>query len=254
MLTAGFQGVQPARFPRLGMIALCAGLTFVPSVLGQISPEEHEKHHPGQGKGVPPAGPKSGMMGGMAGMGGKKEHGRGSNKELYPLLMDLPDLTPERREEVRNQAQERMRSGVALMSDALERLSQAAEKEDRAAMQEATSQVREGLARFESGLAAERALAEGKAPREVALQWFKQEMNLSPATEAEARSGIFGLSWFHFFVMVVLIAFATIMVWMYFHKMQRAAALLQTLAKGGPAQPTAKAGEGDQKPSGVTVP
>ena len=118
-----------------------------------------------------------------------------------------------------------MSSGVSLLSLALEQLAQATEKDDYAAMQDATARVREAVARFETGLAAKRALAEGKPPRQVALQWFKGEMNLQPPQGVEARRGLFGVSPFHLFTMVLLVAFALAMVAMYFVKMRRAAAL-----------------------------
>src|SRR5262245_8493414 len=128
-----------------------------------------------------------------------------------------------------------MKAGTALMSQGLERLATAAESDDYKAMQEATAQVRKGLALFESGLAAHRTLAEGKAPRDIALQWFKGEMNLSATPSgSHAPGGPFGLSWFHFFVMVILIGFAVVMIWMYFHKMRRASELLARLTSGAP--------------------
>jgi ferredoxin-NADP reductase len=159
----------------------------------------------------------------------------GTPSELYPSLMSLPDLSPEKRDEVQRQAHERMKAGTALMSQGLERLSNAA-GDDYVAMQKGTEQMREGLALVESGLAARRALAEGKAPRDIALQWFRREMNLLPPPSPEADGGVFGLSWFHFFFMVILIGFAAAMIWMYFHKMRRAASLLQSLT-GGAAPP-----------------
>jgi ferredoxin-NADP reductase len=175
-------------------------------------------------------------MEGMAGMGVV------APKELYPSLMELPELTSEKRAEVQQQAHERMTSGTARMSQGLERLASAATRDDFAAMQEATAQVREGLALFESSLAAHRAIAEGKAPRDTALQWFKREMNLSPPpTSPVASGGLWGLSWFHFFVMVILIAFAAAMIWMYFHKMQRATSLLQSLTGATAAVSASKA-------------
>ncbi len=157
--------------------------------------------------------------------------------ELYPTLMSLPDLPLEKRREIQAQAHERMKSGAALISEGLEKLSQAAPTDDFAAMQEATAILRQGLAQFESGLAAHRALAEGKAPRNVALQWFKREMNLLGPPGASPDAGTPG--WFHFFVMVLLGAFAAAMIWMYFLKMRRAAALLEHLssAEGAAAAP-----------------
>ena len=170
------------------------------------------------------------MGGGMEGMEKMMEGmGKAPPKELYPTLMSFPDLTPEQREQVRVQANERMRSGVALLTEGLDSLGEAAENEDDAAMQEATTQVREALARFESGLASRRALTEGKPPRQVALQWFKSEMNLQPPHGVEARGGHFGVRLFHLFTMVLLIAFALAMVALYFFKMRRAAALFRRI-------------------------
>ena len=235
----------------LGMFAVLIGLAFAPPGYGQVSPEEHAKHHPGQDKekdkgeppGMAPGGqaPPKGMGGGMEDMGKMMEGmGKAPPKELYPSLMSLPELTPELRSEILGQAHERMRSGVALLSEGLDRLGEAAENDDYSAMQEATAQVREAFAQFESGLAAQRALAEGKPPRQVALQWFKGEMNLQPPQGVEARGGLFGVTPFHLFTMVLLIAFALAMVAMYFFKMRRAAALFGRIESDSGSPPPAR--------------
>ncbi|MEW5976335.1 MAG: 2Fe-2S iron-sulfur cluster-binding protein [Acidobacteriota bacterium] len=233
-------------------------LTITVSALAQISPEEHAAHHPKQGqpearggtpggasgppKGGPPdgmGGEKGGMMGQMGGM--MEKMGAPKPKELYPSLMDLPDLPPDKRAEIERLAHERMKAGTTMMATALERLSGAASRDDYAAMQEATARMREALAQFESGLAAHRALAEGKAPRNVALQWFKRDMSLLPPSGEEPGQGLFGLPvrWFHYFVIAVLASFTGAMAWMYFHKMRRAETLLGHLASGSAAAPAA---------------
>jgi len=218
----------------LSVFAVLIGLAFALPGYGQVSPEEHKKHHPGQDKekdkaGMPGMAGDKGMgkeKGGGMDMGKMMEGmGKAPPKELYPTLMSLPDLTPEQREQVRAQAHERMLSGVGLLSKSLDLLGEAAENEDYTAMQTASAQVREAFARFESGLAAQRALTEGKPPRQVALQWFKGEMNLQSPQGVETRGDLFGVTLFHLFTMVLLIAFALAMVAMYFFKMRRAAAL-----------------------------
>lgn len=185
------------------------------------------------------------MMDGMM-----KKMGVPPPKDLYPSLMSLPELTPQQREQVQTQADERMRSGVSLLSEGLERLAKATENEDYGAMQEATAQLREAVARFESGLAAKRALAEGRPPRQVALQWFKGEMNLQTPQSVERRDGLLGVSLFHLFTMVLLIAFALAMVAMYFVKMRRAAALFGRIeaSKGAPPPGSAPALAGSAPP------
>ena len=221
----------------IGTFAILMGLVFALPGFGQ-SPEEHAKHHPnGNDSAMPAAGNDAGkdgagaMGGDMEGMmdGMMKKMGVPPPKDIYPSLMSLPELTPERREEILGLAQNRMSSSVALLSEGLDRLGEAAEDEDYATMQEATAEVREALARFESGLAARRALAEGKPPRQVALQWFKSEMNLQPPQGIEASGGLVGITLFHILTMVLLIAFALAMVAMYFFKMRRAAALFERI-------------------------
>lgn len=222
------------------MIIAAAWITVAaaPS-LGQVSPEEHAKHHPGQAQQPSTASAGSGGMGGMGDMMKMMEGMHGGApppKELYPSLMGMPELTPEKRAELSAAAHERMKEGTALMSQGLERLAASAAGDDFAAMQAATEQVREGLSRFDSGLATHRAILEGSPPRDLALQWFRQEMNLPMPASAHRLSGPFGLSWFHFWLMLVLVLFTGTMIGMYFFKMRRAALLLRDLT-GGAAAP-----------------
>jgi ferredoxin-NADP reductase len=241
----------------------------------QFSPEEHASHHPNQANGSsgaaggegqkggtgilggrPPGGKDGGPGGMMGGPGGgmdkmMEKMGAPKPKALYPTLMSLPDLPFEQRAEVQQQAHERMKQGTALMAEGLKSLSQSAPTNDFLAMQEATRKLHEGMSQFESGLAAHRALAEGTSPRNVALQWFKQEMNLLPPRESKQAHGIFGLSWFHFYVMLLLIGFAVAMLFLYFFKMRRAAALLNRLAEdpGSVNPPPAATAAVEGKPS-----
>ncbi len=196
----------------------------------QISQEEHESHHPEQQYGKSSQDAGGGMMGGMDGM--MEKMGAPKPKDLYPSLMNLPELTPEKREEVRKQADERVGSGTTLMGNGLDSLSNAAAREDHAAMQEAVSVIQEGLAQLDSGLAARRALAEGRAPRNVALQWFKREMNLLPPAAATSDHDLGGAV-FHAVTILILGVFAAVMISMYFFKMRRASALLKELGSPG---------------------
>ncbi len=207
----------PSASPMSGTSPATDGMTGMPSASDSPAPD---------GMGGQTGGQMSGMMEGM----GKMMEGMGAlpPKELYPSLMDLPNLPPEKRAEIERLAADRMTASREQMSAAATRLSDAAMREDYAAMQQATAQMREAMAQFESGLAVHRALAEGKAPRNVALQWFKQDMNLLPAAGTEPRT-LLGVTPFHLFTMALLIAFALAMVAMYFFKMRRAAALFGRL-------------------------
>ena len=242
-------------------LVFAAAFAWAVNVRAQATPQDHTSHHPGQNSNATAAGPSpspaptpngvgaaGGMSpGGMGGLGSMMEGmGAPPPKEVYPSLMDLPDLTPERLAEVERLAEERTRAGAAAMSDAMVQLSGARARGDYPAMQEAARQMREAQSQFESGLAARRALAEGESPRGVALEWFRRDMSLPPAAGAAQPHGLFGLSWFHYVVMLTLAVFAAAMIWMYFRKMRRAETLLAQLVSGAAAAAAAT-------PPGVTA-
>lgn len=252
---------RASRLVRLAAIVACASLAIARPIYGQMSAEEHAKHHPGQAGPPGAAGKEGGMAGMMEGM--MEKMGAPKPKELYPRLMDLPGLPPEERDTIEHEAHQRMIDGGALLSEGIDQLSNAAPSDDFAAMQAATAKMREGLSQFESGLAAHRALAEGKAPRNVALQWFKHEMNLLPAAGSQPGGFRFwGMTAFHTAVMGGLALFAVAMIGMYYFKMQRASHLLQDLTGGaapslaarGIAPVRAAPSAADQSPTGSAQP
>jgi ferredoxin-NADP reductase/ferredoxin len=172
-----------------------------------------------------------------------KQMGTPPRKELYPSLMALPDeVTPEERAGIEQLAHERMKAGTSLISSSLEKLSNSTSDEDYEGMQQAAAQMREGLAEFEAGIAARRVLSEGREPRNLALGWFKQEMNLASPIRPEDH----GIRPIHIFTMLLLIAFALAMLAMYFFKMRRAEALFGRIgpdAKPPPGTPPPPAGK-----------
>ena len=218
--------------------AIAATILVLSGLASCQAADEHAGHHPAPGGaspaaqtgmpmqgGGPPAGAGAGGMG--AGMGEMmKQMGTPPRKEIYPSLMALPDeVTSDQRAGIEQLAQERMKTGLALLSSGLERLSNSTSGNDFATMQQSTAQMREGLAEFEAGIAARRVLSEGKAPRNLALDWFKREMNLASPVRHEEPRTFLGVAPFHLFTMALLIAFALAMLAMYFFKMRRAAAL-----------------------------
>lgn len=217
---------------RMFVAMLIAGVLGTPS-LAQVSPEEHAKHHPPaaapSGQSAPAgASTAGGMMDGIGDM--MKGMGAPPPKELYPRLMELPALTPEQRDELQRAAHERMQSGAKMMGDALDALLQLTGANDYEAMQAALATMREGTARFDSGLSTHRALAEGRAPQAVAMEWFRRELNLPQPAPHKAQGGL-GWSPEHWIVMTILTAFSTAVLAMYFFKMRRAAALLRRLTE-----------------------
>lgn len=231
-----------ARCARTAAAVLTLGVAWIGTATAQVSPADHEKHHPkGDAAGAPP--PTPGGNSAAGGMGGMMDamH-RPPAREPFPEMMNTPKLDAEARARLRAAGDERVREGTALIADGLERLAGAAEVEDHAGMQAALARIREGTARMESGIAARRIVAGQSEPPAAAADWLKREMNLAPPPLAPtARSGPFGLSWFHFVVMAALIGSAAVMVVMYYRKMRRAADLLQALTGASAVSPASAA-------------
>jgi len=247
------------------ILCLLVGLLWAAGLRAQTA-EEHASHHPAQAAGATPAPgpmPPGEMPAGEkppdAGMGdmGKMMEGMGKPppKELYPSLMALPELTPEKRREIEQQSSVRMHAGTVIIGQSLDRLQSGAQSGDYAAMQEAATRLREGIAQLESGISARRALVEGRAPRDEALAWFKREMDLSLGT-TPAPHRMLGVTMFHLFTMALLIAFALAMLALYFFKMRRAAALFGRIEadKGSPPPGAAPELAGGKPPSGDKPP
>ena len=190
-------------------------------------------------------GGKGGMMKGM--MGGKGEMmpgcpggncGKSSSKtwDIYPTLMNLRELTPEKRKEIIEAANKRIKEGKNLIESGAKELNSTSENLNYKNLENSLEEIRQGVSLFDSGIAANKAIEEGKAPKNIALRWFKKEMNLIPMS-LQGKSNpsyLMGMSPFHTSIMAILILFMAVMIWMYFFKMKRAALLLEDLSKRTP--------------------
>ncbi len=152
-------------------------------------------------------------------------------REFYPSLMQLPDLSPEKRAEIKRLASLRMEDGLQILTKSRAALTAATESNDLSGMEQAAADMRAAVARYESGLAALRALEDGEGPREIALSWFRREMDLDSSTTTGSAAIGLGMTPFHMTLCVFLVLFASAMVWMYFLRMRRAAALLHQLSQ-----------------------
>ena len=281
------------RFFKFSMTVLALSVGTVLSAAAQ-TPDEHAKHHPAPSTGAaapamagPAAGgmpmpaaaapgdagkggvaaPAAGMGGGMGEMMGAMmapkspcvggDCGSGAAQTpIYPSLMTLPALTPEKRAELDAMASQQTTEGMARLSKGIEALDVATRSGDEAAKQQAVGLMHEALNELEAGVAARRVLTEGKAPRNLALDWFKREMNLaSPVVRDESR-GFLGLTAMHLFTMALLVAFAFAMLAMYYFKMRRAAALFGRLDPdaGSPPPGSSPPAGGGPPPSGGSPP
>lgn len=220
---------------------LFLSLTLTASVAAaQISPEEHASHHPPPGGPAGQAAPQSGgmdammagMMGGgaggmMAGMGGPPK------KELYPALMSLPEFSPEAKQEVEAQGNRRFREGAFLLAAGTRELSAALERADTDRQEQSLRTLRGALSLMESGLSTRKLLEQGRPPREVALAWFRNEMNIATVDPIGPHAGPFGFSPLHVFTMALLFAGSALGFHAYVSRMNRARVLLRNLTAPG---------------------
>lgn len=183
-------------------------------------------------------------------------------REFYPELMRLNELTEQSRREAEQLARKRMTAGLELMSSSFARLEQANALDDLARMSDALSQARQGMEQLQSGTAALQALAAGKGPRDISLEWFRDSMNL-PSADVARPHGLFGLSAFHYFSMFLLAAVAAAIIGMSWQKARRSRALVMRLVDEGgrvpldagptksPAQlaPVSASGDGPSRPN-----
>lgn len=220
-------------------------LALIPELKAQTA-EEHASHHaqaPGPGlndtlkssKAPLPANSSAmgittpmgaGMGAGMSEM--MQGMGKAPAKELYPALMQSPDPTPEKRQELKELALKQIIQGDEILRLSAQKLAGATRNFNTQGIQEAVVEIHYGRILLESGLDGQQAVNENKDPRITAMRWFKGEMNLSPLVE-RFPSGIAGLFWFHLITMLLLTGFAGTMIWMYFYKMKRAGLLVQKL-------------------------
>ncbi len=101
--------------------------------------------------------------------------------EFFPTLLRISEPDPVERERLEQRAEQWMSEGISLLSEGAAALSESTQRDDVRAMEQAGVTIRQGLSQLSSGLAARRALESGEPPPQVALEWFKTQLNLLPA-------------------------------------------------------------------------
>ena len=164
-------------------------------------------------------------------------------RSFYSALMAMPTLTPEARQFIEDQAGKRLGSGSWAITAGQEQLHQSLLANDPAAMQRAITAVRVGVLEAESGAAALQAVNEGQQPRQIALTWFKAQMNVPAAVGISMNDeGPWGLSWFHLTIMAFLVAFLLGAILIHYARLRRIDGLVQRLTSGTTPAPAASAG------------
>ena len=246
-----------------------ASLFFTTAAAAQPAGDEHSAHHPGaqqpgparapQGQASPPQGQaspasgcgpaSSGAMGSMCGMHGP------ATRELYPTLMTVPELTPEVRAAIAQDADQRANRGMRRLNEAIVTLNSVSGNDAGAVTAGALDTLREGIADVETAAAARKALAAGAQPREIAVSWFRQTMNIAPLHASFEDRQVFGVSWLHLAIMAAGAAVTLGLIALYVQRVRGAVALVGRLevALGPPTPPVAtRTGPEGQVPSSLT--
>lgn len=166
---------------------------------------------------------------------------------LYSRLLVLPQVTEEERHAIASEGRRRMDAGSALLAQAAREAQWGASMRDEARLLRAGGMSREGEALLASGAAAHAALARGAQGPQVALDWFRREMSLAPAT-SHARPW-WGANAGHFILMTALTLLAASLLALQILRRERARSVLAGArashpAAAAPASPVAVAPAG----------
>jgi hypothetical protein len=91
--------------------------------------------------------------------------------------------------------------------------------------EQAGATIGQGLSQLKNGLAARRALESGEPPAQVALEWFKSQLNLLPPQMEFKATRILGMTPFQLFVCTLMIAAIGANLTVYVLRMRRASHL-----------------------------
>lgn len=155
---------------------------------------------------------------------------------FYPSLMAMPQVGPEQRLSLEMQSHQSISAGAALMTDGLVQLSRRTADVDAVAVRNALDQIKQGASLTEAGLSGQRVLT-GEAPQQVALGWFRRQMNMPSLVEAGDQWVIYGLTPFHLTVMLALILASITLISAYVYRMGAAAQLVRRITSHMPHLP-----------------
>ncbi len=164
-----------------------------------------------------------------------------ATRELYPTLMTVPELTPEVRAAIAQDADQRANRGMRRLNEAIVTLNSVSGTDAGVVTAGALDTLREGIADVETAAAARKALAAGAQPREIAVSWFRQTMNIAPSHASLEGRQVFGVSWLHLAIMAAGAAVTFGLIALYVQRVRGAVALVGRLevAPGPPPPPIA---------------
>jgi len=154
------------------------------------------------------------------------------SSEFYPTLIRIPEPDPVERKRLERRAEQWISEGRSQLSDGADALSASTQRNDVPAIEQATALIVQGLSRVQSGLAARRALEGGEPPPQVALEWFKTQLNLLPAQMEPKAIRVLGMAPFQLFLCTLMILAVGVSLTVYILRMRRASHLVERIVAG----------------------
>ena len=220
----------------LAAVILSSTIGLMPSALAQMTSQEHEGQPPPSAAPASPQEPRAGIQdspsGPSPGMSMSEMMKGPESTELFPTLIRISDPDPVERARLERRAEQWMSEGISLVSEGAAALSDSARRHDVRAMEQAGATIGQGLSRLESGLSVRRALESGEPPPQVALAWFKTQLNLLPAPMDSRDRRILAMTPFQLFLCTLMIAAIGVSLTVYVLRMRRASHLLERIVAG----------------------
>ena len=238
------------RFGILGAVLFSSTIGLMSSPLAQMSPQEHEAQPPPSAAQASPRGPRARMpespsrlmrgttrrgemmQGPSPGMSMSQTMRGPRSTEFYPTLINISEPDPVERKRLERRAEQWTSEGIALLSEGAVALSESTQRDDVRAMEQASATIRQGLSQLKNGLSARRALESGEPPPQVALEWFKTQLNLLPVQMDSKDARILGMTPFELFLCTLMIAAIGLSLAVYVLRMRRATDLIERIAAG----------------------
>ncbi len=244
------------RIDILTPVVLLSIISWMPSALAQMTSPVHEgeplasvvrasPQAPRAGRKESSSGPVSGMMrrerkekrqGPSPGMSMSQMMKGPKSTEFYPSLIRIAEPDPVERKRLERRAEQWISGGRSLVSDGAASLFEFTQRDDFPAMEQAGAVIAQGLSRIESGLAARRALEGGEPPPQVALEWFKTQLNLLPAQMDPKDTRVLGMTPFRLFLCGLMVVAISVSLTVYVLRMRRASHLVERILAGAASE------------------
>ena len=147
-------------------------------------------------------------------------------------MVSISQPSPDERQRMEQHAERWMAEGKEMLKEGAAALSKSTYQSDIVAMSKASELIREGQNKLASGDSTYKTLKQGTAPDEIALKWFRSQLNLTSTTATKQPTRILGMLPFQFFVCLLMLGSTIFALTIYLRRMRRAYQLLGRLEVG----------------------